>query len=287
MSCTAEGCQEVARIRGLCLRHYHLARRSGTLDVKRRGRACQVAGCPEPHYAKGYCSGHYDAWKRWGDPLKRVRGHRGDGHVDRFGYRWVSIDGRLVLEHRVIMEATLGRPLQPGERVTHLNGDRSDNRIENLSIATKGYISKKGHRVLSVKGKQVLEHRLVMERHLGRSLGANEQVLHRNGDPLDNRLENLLIRNTTPGSSDGYIYVYVAGRGNVAEHRWLMEGILGRPLTSDESVHHRNGDRQDNRAENLELWSRYQPYGQRVADKLKWAREIISRYGHLEHAASS
>lgn len=62
------------------------------------------------------------------------------------------------------------------------------------------------------------------------------------------------------------------------QHRWAMEQRLGRPLWPDETVHHKNGDRSDNRDENLELWSSWQPAGQRVEDKLAWAREILARY---------
>src|SRR5690606_38479916 len=67
-------------------------------------------------------------------------------------------------------------------------------------------------------------------------------------------------------------------RESKPEHRLVMEEHLGRPLEEDETVHHKNGIRDDNRLENLELWSSMHPYGQRVEDKVAWAAQILERY---------
>jgi hypothetical protein len=54
----------------------------------------------------------------------------------------------------------------------------------------------KSHRkyvVITVNGKQVREHRHVVEQHLGRKLEPHEHVHHINGNPIDNRIENLQV----------------------------------------------------------------------------------------------
>lgn len=50
--------------------------------------------------------------------------------------------GKWVLQHRIIMEDLLGKKLTRAEKVHHINGDRKDNRIENLEMYTGVYRTK-------------------------------------------------------------------------------------------------------------------------------------------------
>jgi HNH endonuclease len=118
--------------RGLCPLHYkhHL----------NAGRFCTVDGCDRPLRSAGLCRGHYRQ-KRDGVALTPIapRREQGTGSINRLGYKEITVAPNIRrLEHRVVMERLLGRELKRTEHVHHRNGNRLDNRPENLEIWTTG-----------------------------------------------------------------------------------------------------------------------------------------------------
>lgn len=64
-------------------------------------------------------------------------------------YKAIKVNGKKVDEHRYVMEQYLGRKLTRNEVVHHKNGDKRDNRIENLEILTRS-----SHATLHLTGRE-------------------------------------------------------------------------------------------------------------------------------------
>jgi len=158
-TCRVEACDQPVDAKELCHGHYQrLARGNQEVDSPLRGSldSCQVNGCYRKVSNRGYCPTHWKRLLKHGDPLADVPIRRmdGDGYMNH-GYRIVPVPpslrhlsngDRSLPEHRLVVAQDLGRPLEPDEHVHHINGIKTDNRLENLELWSTSHPS--GSRVV-------------------------------------------------------------------------------------------------------------------------------------------
>lgn len=108
------------------------------------------------------------------------------------------------------------------------------------------------------------------------------RAVFNNGDPGEPQRRKRRSGEGTIDKRKGYITVTTADGKRMLEHRFVMEQQLGRKLYPEENVHHKNGRRDDNSPENLELWVKPQAAGQRVQDLVAW---VVEHYPTFVKAA--
>lgn len=106
------------------------------------------------------------------------------GWSDKRGYRWIYVTEngrrRAKREHRHLVEQSLGRKLSPEEVVHHINGDKSDNRLENLEVKPFGLHSADHHR-----GSQHTEQAKITQSVIAEYREENKRLRLLNSDMLE------------------------------------------------------------------------------------------------------
>lgn len=209
---------------------------------------CEFEGCGRPVNSRGLCQGHY-AQSRKGDELTPLREWKRGGSSGTCLFPGCSQDrrarGYCHGHYRNLYLGSTAKPYEPRADYPTCTFEGCD-----LPHKSKGLCAP--HYRQQLRGKP-----LRPVRRSQREPGMTKQGYR------------VLWIPSHPNARSG---------GLIFEHTVVMSDMIGRPLVKGENVHHKNGVRDDNRPENLELWNTTQPSGQRVEDKVAHALSILALY---------
>jgi HNH endonuclease len=127
-----------------------------------------VKDCRNRAKARGRCGKHWDQWRKAADPAQFKM---------RKSCQVLGCERPSIARHFCTMHYQRWKK----------HGDPGGTQ----SSVGNGYFDKNGYRYISAGGKAILEHRYVMEQHLGRPLLPSENVHHRDGNKARNDVGNL------------------------------------------------------------------------------------------------
>lgn len=238
-TCRIDDCEKPINARELCVNHYRKMRKTGELPLLvRTPKLCGVTECERPVLARGWCSSHYSRWRHSGDVRADEPLNVEDGYA------------RCTRCQRTKVTAEFAEGKRWCNRCITIH---ASNRRKGRTCSSCGTgITNMGKSGLCVPCNGISRRSTTVRRFIN-AAGYVMLSGHR-GHPMANH------------------------RGHVLEHKIVMGEMLGRALLPGENVHHKNGVKDDNRPENLELWVVSQPAGQRPEDLVDWAYEILERY---------
>lgn len=295
--CAISDCQNRIYSRGWCRAHYLRWQRYGDpTQGLPRYTVCTVEGCDDKPYARSWCNRHYLRWRTYGNPLGGRADQRDTCLVD---------DCERPPHRRALCSPHYQKLLKYGDPLTGKSESVLPQSQEECTvngcqrrIRARGWCSAHYRRwqhhgdplggppepVAPVTSQKCSIDGCTRAQQARGWCPMHYQRWLSHGDPLVVKKRRKPVNGPNRFiNNNGYVVIYSLGE-RVLEHRQVMEQKLNRQLYPFENVHHKNGIKTDNHPDNLEVWVKVQPTGQRPEDLIAF---IIKHYPNETRTALS